>query len=217
MLCFTLKNLTAVLVLCFLVTTYSVSQSSADMVFHANLDASQVVGGTSTETGSAFATFYLDPAEQNLSYTIQLFGLDLKPVPANRTGFSDVDKIHIHNAFAGSSGPHVLNVFGLPSEDDAEMVVDFDNESLTGIYNDADAIDPASGELFDQNNPLTTKLLSNFVDDLKDGSLYLAIHTAGQNGNIAIRGQLVAVPEPTSAALFVVVGLVCIGRRKKRS
>jgi hypothetical protein len=202
----------------FLVGVFAVvafaGQSGAQTTFRATLDASQVINGSS-EPGFASAIFFLDAAEQNLSYSIQFNGLNLEPVPGNRTGFSDINAIHIHNGFAGSSGPHVLNIFGAPSEDDAEMVTDFFNESITGIYNDADAIDPVSGGLFDQNSPATTKLLSNFVDDLRDGSLYLAAHTAGQGGNIAIRGQLVAVPEPSTALLLMAGGLCCIGRRKR--
>lgn len=194
-------------------TTFPVS-ANADLIFRAVLDASQVVG-TSTETGTGIATFVLDDAQENLSYSLQLFGLDLKSVPGDRVEFSDVDKIHLHNGFPGESGPHVLNIFGLPSEDDSEMVVDFVNESLTGIYNDEDAIDPDNGGLFDQNNPGTTKLLSNFADDLIDGQLYIAIHTAGQNGDVAIRGQILAVPEPTGGLVMAVLGLG-VGLRRRR-
>jgi hypothetical protein len=202
--------------LCFVsVVSTTMSIASADMVFKATLDASQVPGNTSTETGTATATFVLDDAQENLSYTIEISGMDLKPNPTDRTAFSDIDKIHLHNGFAGSTGPHVLNIFGLPSEDDAEMVVDFDAESILGVFNDQDAIDPDTNELFDQNDPATTKLFSNFVDDLIQGQLYLAIHTAGQSGNVAVRGQLIAVPEPSSAFVLVVAvsGLMCRRRR----
>ncbi|MEM9413145.1 MAG: CHRD domain-containing protein [Planctomycetota bacterium] len=188
----------------------------AEMFFRATLDASQVPGGTSTETGTAVAIFALDDEQMNLSYTIQIQGLDLKPNPDDRTEFSDIDKIHLHNGFVGSTGPHVLNIFGLPSEDDAEMFVDFENEIITGVYNDADAIDPNTNELFDQNDPANTKLLANFVDDLLDGQLYLAIHSAGQNGGVAIRGQLVAVPEPASAVVILAGGLVAGMQRRRR-
>ena len=198
--------------LAFAITCHS--SASADMVFRADLDASQVPGG-STETGTATATFVLDDAQENLSYFIQINGMDLKPNQADRTAFSDIDKIHLHNGFAGATGPHVLNIFGLPSEDDAEMVVDFDNETISGIYNDADAIDPNTNQLFDQNDPATTKLFSNFVDDLIQGQLYLAIHSAGQGGGVAVRGQLVAVPEPASAIAVVgLAGLFAIRRRR---
>lgn len=182
--------------------------------FVANLDATQVTG-MSTETGTGVATFFLDDAQQTLNYTIQIFGLDLKSSPSDRTAFSDVTAIHLHNGFAGATGPHVLNIFGIPSEDDGDSVVDFDSETISGSYDDSDAIDPATGELFDQNNPLTTKLLSNFADDLLGGQLYLAIHTAGQDGNIAIRGQLNAVPEPGSV-VFILAGAMCCGLRRKR-
>lgn len=183
--------------------------------FVANLDASQVVG-SSTETGTATATFVLDAAQQNLSYSIAIFGLDLKADPAGRTAFSDVTSIHLHNAFAGSGGPHVLNIFGIPSEDDAQLVVDFDSETLGGVYDDSDAIDPGTGELFDQNSPFTTKLLSNFVDDLQGNQIYVAIHTAGQDGNIAIRGQVLAVPEPGSLSILLAFGMAATWVRRRR-
>lgn len=183
--------------------------------FVANLDASQVVT-SSSETGSAVATFELSDDLESLSYTIAIFGLDLKSTAADRTEFSDVTAIHVHNAFPGSQGPHVLNIFGMPSEDDDQFVVDFENETITGIFDDADAIDPATGELFDQNNPFTTKLFSNFVDDLQGNQLYLAIHTAGQDGNIAIRGQILAVPEPSSVVVLFALGIAgsCVGRKR---
>ncbi len=200
---------------CVFVCLICVSTTNAQS-FVANLDASQV-NGSSTETGTAIASFHLDSSQQNLSYTIQIFGLDLKAVPADRTGFSDVTAIHLHNGFVDTSGPHVLNIFGVPSEDDSEMVVDFANDTISGVFNDADAIDPNTGSLFDQNNPINTKLLSNFTDDLMDQQLYLAIHTAGQNGNIAIRGQLNAVPEPSSLAIISIATVCLFVRRRKRS
>lgn len=183
--------------------------------FVADLDASQVVG-SSSETGTAVATFELDAAQESLSYSIAIFGLDLKPVAGDRTEFSDVTAIHVHNGFAGSSGPHVFNIFGMPSEDDDQMVVDFDNDTINGIFDDSDAIDPATGELFDQNSPFTTKLFSNFIDDLQGNQLYLAIHTAGQGGNIAIRGQMLAVPEPSSVAVLFAFGLLGTCARRRR-
>ena len=195
---------------------YCLPHADGDLVFKAALDASQVVGGSSTETGTAIATFVLDEAQQNLSYFIEVDGLVLDPIPEDRTGSSDIDKIHIHNAPAGFSGPHVLNIFGLPSEDDSQMVVDYGNQTIVGIYDDSDAIDPDTGELFDQNNPLTTKLFSNFVDDLLDEQLYLAIHTAGQNGNIAVRGQIRAIPEPHGACC-VCLSLILASIYRRRS
>lgn len=200
-----------------LVVSVSCGVASAQ-TFVANLDASQVVA-SSSETGSAVATFEFDAAQESLSYSIAIFGLDLKPVAGDRTAFSDVTAIHIHNAFPGSQGPHVFNIFGMPSEDDAQMVVDFDSEMINGIFDDSDAIDPATGELFDQNSPFTTKLFSNFDDDLVGNQLYIAIHTAGQNGNIAIRGQILAVPEPSSVAVLFAVGMfgTCVRRRRCKS
>ena len=206
--------LAVALIVCLPFSGSQTANVQADEIFTSFLDASQVTG-TSTETGTATATFVLDTAEQNLSYSLQLNGLNLLVDPASRTGFSDVDKIHLHNAAAGQSGPHVLNVFGLPSEDDSQLVVDFANNSLTWNYDDSDAFD-SGGVLFDQNSPMTTKLLSNFIDDLRDGQIYLAVHTAGQSGNIAIRGQLTSVPEPNSLAFLCGLTLAGLTGRRRR-
>ena len=199
-------------VLIFVCAICSVASAQS---FVANLDASQVVG-SSTETGTGIATFEFDAAQETLSYSIAIFGLDLKSVPGDRTGFSDVTAIHLHNAFPGSGGPHVFNIFGVPSEDDDQLVADFNNETINGVFDDSDAIDPATGQLFDQNSPFTTKLFSNFDDDLVGEQLYIAIHTAGQNGNIAIRGQILAVPEPSSMAALFALGMfgTCVRRRR---
>ena len=209
-----LRSLRFRLLTVLMLVSLGVGTLNAQQTFVANLDASQVVG-TSTETGTAVATFVLDNAQQNLTYSIAILGPDLKPNPVDRTGFGDVTAIHLHNAFAGSTGPHVFNIFGVPSEDDAELVVDFNNETLSGVFNDADAIDPATGLLFDQNSPFTTKLLSNFTDDLLGEQLYLAIHTAGQGGNIAIRGQLLAVPEPSSMVVLIAAFVGATVRRRR--
>lgn len=51
--------------------------------------------------------------------------------------------------------------------------------------------------------------------DLNNGKYYINIHTSN-NGGGEIRGFLVAVPEPSSAALLAVGGLVgLVGRRKR--
>lgn len=191
-----------------------VSQAQADITFRARLDASQVVGGSSS-TAFGIATFVLDTAEQNLSYELRLNGLDLIENPADRTTGTSVDKIHLHNASAGGTGPHLLNIFGIPSEDDDQLIVDFAAEQLTGNWDDSDAFDD-QGMLFDQFNPGTTKLFSNFVDDLKDGQIYIAVHSIGQGGGVAIRGQILAVPEPATAVVVFNLMAICTTFRRPR-
>ena len=184
-----------------IVSVFFALESKADISFTAMLTGDQVVGGGTTEPGEfGVATFELNQQMTELSYAVQLFGLDLDPIMANRIDDNDVDKIHLHHAPAGVVGPHVLNIFGLPSEDDADLVVDFDNESFSGIWDDGDATG-------DPNSPGSTKMLSNFVDELLNDEIYLAVHTIGVNGNVAIRGQLIRqVPEPN--CLLLLGGLV---------
>ena len=194
------------------------THASAETVFQAALNADQVVSNPTTTSATGFATFVLNDAGDALSYSVQLNGLDLDPVQADRVDPNDVTKIHLHNAPAGAAGPHVLNIFGLPSEDDDDLSVDFDAESFTGVWDDSDAIDPATGELFDQSVGSTTKPLSNFIDALLAEEIYLAVHTVEVDGEVAIRGQLrqvAAIPTPTAAlAGLPLLGALALRRRR---
>jgi hypothetical protein len=109
--------------------------------------------------------------------------------------------MHMHLAVPDVTGPHILNIFGLPSEDDADLIVDYDNESLSGIFDMSDASrDPKTGEVLPQFFPLTTKLIADWLDELAAGELYLAVHTVEASATppgVAIRGQIIPVPEPS--------------------
>ena len=72
--------------------------------------------------------------------------------------------IHIHLHVQDATGPHILNIFGKPSFDDDDLVVDYENESFSGLYDASDASrDPNSGDLLPQAFPLTTKTLPDFI------------------------------------------------------
>lgn len=182
----------------------------AGLIFQADLDGPQVVPPTaSTATGTAVLT--LNEAGTELSYTIQLFGLDLEPIPANRVDANDVTKIHIHLGAPGSNGPHTLNIFGLPSEDDGDLVVDYVNEVLSGVWDDSDA---GPGPY----TPGDTKPLTSFLPELLAGDLYIQIHTVGLPSPGEIRGQILPVPEPASLALWglaSICGAVALRRKRK--
>ena len=90
------------------------------------------------------AHFTLNDAETELTYRIELSGLDLKQNPVDRTAPNDVTKVHIHWGDRGTNGPHVLNVFGLPGEDDSGLTVDFDTEVIVGTWDDSDVVGIAS-------------------------------------------------------------------------
>ncbi len=191
--------LTAALLLLASMTHYQVA--SAITRFQANLSAAQVVNNPTSTTATGIALFELSDDQTRLSYTLELDGLDLDPDMGSRTDPNDVNKIHLHDAPTGSTGPHVLNIFGLPREDDSQLIVDDAMESLSGEWDDDDAINPDTNMLFDQGMPGTTKLLSSFVDELLAGELYIAVHTVEVGGDVAIRGQLTQIPEPTGLLL----------------
>ena len=174
------------------------SENSSD---NFTLEGSQVVPPTdSLATGVARVELSQDGEE--LKYFINLEGLDLVEEPSQRTDPNDVTKIHFHFGAPGSNGPHVLNVFGLPSEDDGNLVVDYDAEVLRGKWDDRDAIDPTTGELFDQSADGTTKLLSDFVDQLLEGNLYIQVHTVQFPDPGEIRGQIPAAEVMVNEAVF---------------
>lgn len=199
----------------------AVSPASAATFFRAELDGSQVVPSTPSEA-TGFATFTLNEAENQLEYFIKLSGLTLKPEASDRVESQDVNKIHLHVAPVGVNGPHVLNIFGLPSEDDDDLIVDYGAGTLSGIWTDSDATDLNGDGLF--TAPNETKPLTGFIDDLKAGKLYVQVHTnefdtpTGFPGEL--RGQItplsnVSVPEPgTVIGLSVVAGAGVLLRRK---
>lgn len=206
----------------------SATASTAATLFQTELNGLQVVSpefpnGIPT-MASGTATFALNDAETALIYEIDLDGVTLKPQQADRTDLSDVTKIHIHVGEFGNNGPHVLNIFGLPREDDADLTVDYAQGILSGIWDDGDAINPSTGELFDPTAGGTTKLFSNFVDELKTGGLYLQVHTVEFDSSTVpgeLRGQIEAtepasVPEGSTVAgiLLVAGGLLCSATKR---
>lgn len=200
-----------------LLSLFFATQAALSNTFEAQLDASQVVSHATTTTGTGFATFALSSDQSQLAYTLSLNGLNFEQTAANRTNASDVTAIHLHTGSAGATGFHTLNIFGNPSEDDADLVVDFANNTLSGIWDDGDAIDSSTGMPFNQTAGGSTKFLADFIDELENNDLYLAIHTFGEGGSVAIRGQVNSVPEPGSQAMFGAAAMLClIGLRRKR-
>jgi len=151
----------------------------------------------------------LNAARTELRYLIRIDGLTLKPNSADRTAPDDVVGVHLHLFVPDTVGPHVLNIFGLatfnmPAEEDRDLVVDYGTQTLAGIYDDSDAtIDPTTGEPFFPFYPLTSKPLSDWIDDLESGQLMLAVHTnASGFPRMAMHGMIgPTVPEPGTAML----------------
>lgn len=166
----------------------------------------------------------LNAARTELRYQIVIEGLNLKPLAADRTAPDDVIGVHLHLNVPDTVGPHVLNIFGLatynmPAEEDADLVVDYPNRTLTGIYDDDDAtIDPNTGQPYLPFYPLTSKPLSDWIDDLENGDLMLAVHTnASGFPTMAIHGHISrVVPEPSTVWILVLGSLVAATTHRPR-
>jgi CHRD domain len=192
-----------------------------DAQYYALIDDFHSNPSTTDATGEIFLSLNDDQTE--LAYTIVLGdGLELKANPADRTEPDDIIGIHLHLHVPDVVGPHVLNIFGLatfnvPAEEDTDLVIDYANKTLSGVWDNGDAtIDPNTGEPYPQFFPLTSKPLADWIDDLNNGMLMIAVHT-NESGfpAMAIHGHISqVVPEPSTGLLFV-VGLSWLAVRRR--
>ena len=98
----------------------------------------------------------------------------------------DVTQIHLHNGVPGTAGPHVLNVYKIPAQDDDDLVVKPNQGIVMGIWDD--------GDLSDGLPPGPASVpLSGVLDELCLGNIYVNVHGTGDQGPGALRGNL----EPT--------------------
>lgn len=200
--------------------------------FEAILGSAGVISGgspASTESATGLATFILtqpdgDPSATTLSYSIQLFDLDLDgtitPFPETD---DNVTAIHIHNTLLlpdGSPAPsgdtagtlHLLNIFGVPrgGDDDDDMTFNAVAGTVQGLWEDTDAtpLEPMAPTLPVSSSDVLTPLFA--------GDTFLMIHTSQFSGG-AIGGFITQVPEPSSFAVCcLTLGGCVIGARPRR-
>jgi len=156
--------------------------------------------------GHGKASFWLTEVagEPALQYKIEV-SKNLYIEGAKGTG-DLITKIHLHLQDPGTAGPHVLNIFGAPSEDDDHLVVDAKARTFSGTWDDADENFAAVDLDGNPNNPHVREggdsvALNDFdsltgqipLDGLCDGKLYVNIHSE-KHGPGALRGQIM----PTS-------------------
>ena len=169
------KQIFSIVFILGMITTTIFGQTN----YEATIDESQVVvGGTgSLATGTAVLT--LNAAQDALSYSITLIGLDLDGLQTPMDATDNVTAMHFHAAPAGSNGGVVFGLIS-PNHDVDDLVIDPVAGTLTGIWEETD-VNPLSGQL----------------PNLMVGNLYLNVHTTSFPGG-EIRGQvLVAAPIPT--------------------
>lgn len=148
---------------------FSTNAYTSDAYF-ATLDGQQEAAPTaSTATGSA--SLSLNAAQDRLTYTIKLTGLDLDGTITPEDADDDVVALHFHVAPPGTNGAVVFGQIS-PNDDADDLVINAAAGTLTGAWENSDA-KPLSGQL---------------ANLLADG-LYLNVHTTEYPGG-AIRGQV---------------------------
>lgn len=170
--------------------------SFAQTSFTATLNAAQVVGGTaSPATGTA--TLTLNAAQDTLTYSITLTGLDLDGLQTPADPSDNVTNFHFHAAAVGVNGPVVFGLIA-PGHDPDDLAINPVAGTVSGAWENTD-VNPLSGQLA----------------NLLAGGLYLNVHTTTYPGG-AIRGQVLPVPPnvleiPTlGAAGLVLVALLLL-------
>lgn len=173
------------------------------------------------------ATFELDltPGAPKLTYVITLFNLDLQtevtgihlhsghlPV-AGSTPANSTSRAPKHNGADGPNGPHLLNIFGSPRQDDGDLVVDYSSNSLSGIWDNADLNLGGDGT----RDPIDSVGIAAGIDFLITEEVYIQIHsTAFPAPNTGeLRGQLLFVPEPSTLSIIALSILGISGVRRR--
>ncbi len=212
-------------VTCFL-TSWSAGLSWADtttfqsLLYSGAIIRQGVVGTPSTATG--IAEFVLEEPEHGsgqgptMSYRIRLFGVDLDGQQTANI-LDDVTAVHLHDA-SGCATPtcqpgdtvdthHLLNIYGSPRSDDADLVVDALNSTLTGLWDDSDA-----NPTYPPTSPISDH---HALQALHGGMAFLVVHT-NEVPSGAIGGFLTVVPEPVVGPLFVLAVVAGIERSRRR-
>ncbi len=171
---------------------FLVTSAHAGTIFVAPMSgANEVPSNDSTNTGTA--TFELNDAETELSYDIVVSSFDL--LGLGLAGANDISGLHLHNAAPGVNGPVVFGIFGPNMDaDDRTVTININGTvSFSGVW---DSTDPSSQTLISQ------------IGNLKNNLLYINLHTDPDFLAGEIRGNLVLIPEPSTACLF---GLALLG------
>lgn len=187
--------------------------------YHADLTSAEVILGgqmISNEASVGTATLRVEYDASDIENAIIFYEVDAPGLDfdGNRTPSlgDDATAVHFHDittcvspsCIAGDTAgtKHVLNVFGVPREDDADLEIFASEHRINGRWDasDANTITPA---------PSLTP--SQILDPLSKGEIYLIIHSRA-NPQGAIGGQFVLVPEPSGLTLLI-IGLIAIVRR----
>ena len=215
---FVLNRLVCGVCICFLLAAPATAQTIT--LFEAELTPEAVIlagerpsAGISEAFGTAQFTLTQPVfAPATLSYSIQLTGVDLEGTQSPGFPDDDVTALHFHDTtqcppmssscIQGTDTVgtmHVLNVYGFPREDDADVDVDAAAGLITGIWDDGD-----ENLAFPPSNALTgfTDNGDAILDLLFDELLFVNVHTNAFNAG-EIGGYIRLVPEPGSWGMLL--------------
>lgn len=182
-----------------------------------------VQGTGSTAAGSAEFTLTQvpgNPSANSLTYEIQFENVDLNGTQTASI-FDDITALHIHDVtrcapmfpqcLEGSDTAgtiHLLNIFGLPRNDDADVVVDPLAGTISGSWDVGDT--SASG------TPVPTLSIADpaVINLLLNEQAALFVHT-NEIPTAAAGGLLTVVPEPSSHLLVLLAGLPFVLRFRR--
>lgn len=202
------------------------ANASADAIteFRATINAAGAIASDGTISGetrmTGLATFTLtvpDTGSPTLAYDIVFEGLDLGSMDADPTNNATAIHFHDTTGVPNSAGtPHVLNLFGFPSQDDDQTVVDTATSRVTGVWDDSDLTN--QGLMHDGNPMANSDTLTSSLDALLAGELFVMLHTSSPNAlpltpGITIGGRIVPIPEPTAAVLTAFAAMAACSRR----
>jgi hypothetical protein len=184
------------------------SQSFADTILTANITHDQEVATGSlpltTSTGSprplsfGTATFNLNTAQTELSFTATIFNIDITGTQTADT-FDDLVAAHIHvGAPPGTNAPVRWGFFGSPDND-----INPDNLVVTPFASGVGGTFSSIWNLPEGNDGTT---LTTNLPDILAGNSYINFHTV-QFGGGEIRGQ---IPDVASTAALLALALVVL-------
>ena len=183
-----------------------------------------VQGTGSSATGSATFTLnqdLADPSNNTLSYSLIFQNVDLDGAQTADI-LDNITALHIHDVtqcspmvaqcqqgIDNAGTIHLLNIFGLPRNDDADVVVDPVAGTISGLWDISDT--SAAG------TPIPTLDISDsqVVDTLLSGNTAIFVHTNGVP-TAAAGGALTVVPEPAGLAMLLTGLLGLAGVRHRR-